>query len=312
MYQTANKLLTLLLRSTLVQMASLLTAPPIRVSRPFQAAPGSSTGKRAGRARRAPAAAAVAGVTAVAGQTSTFEEFLLDTQQRIIQATEALDGSGARFVHDRWERSPGNPNAGYGITSVLEGGSVLEKAAVNVSIVGGVLTPARAKAMSSRGREGIDPEGGQSYSAAAMSLVYHSAHPHIPTLRADVRVFDVAGQQWLGGGCDLTPFYVREGDFGEFHQFWRALCDRHGPQLYPEFKQWCAAGGGGGELRHFLSWLNRGWCGGGWAQTCPPEAARVSKLTPPPCPLLLLLPVGREAPYPAPRTPTPSPSPLQA
>ena len=28
--------------------------------------------------------------------------------------------------------------------------------------------------------------------AAAMSLVFHSAHPFIPTLRADVRLFEVS------------------------------------------------------------------------------------------------------------------------
>lgn len=74
---------------------------------------------------------------------------------------------------------------------MLEGGDVLEKAAANISVIKGVLTPERAKAMSSRGRDSIDPEGGQPYSAVAMSLVFHSAHPFIPTLRADVRLFEV-------------------------------------------------------------------------------------------------------------------------
>lgn len=69
----------------------------------------------------------------------------------------------------------------------------LAQAAVNVSLIQGQLNPERAKAMSSRGR-GIDPQGGQSYSAAALSLVYHPAHPHVPTLRADVRLFEV--QAW--------------------------------------------------------------------------------------------------------------------
>ena len=107
-----------------------------------------------------------------------------------------------------------------------------------------------------------------------MSLVFHSAHPHIPTLRADVRLFEVSGwagnpapgcrlllwgrapasfsgftaptlpfcpcraaaaqvegQAWYGGGCDLTPFYVHESDFAEFHGFWRATCDRHDPTV---------------------------------------------------------------------------------
>ncbi|KAK9908426.1 hypothetical protein WJX75_007683 [Coccomyxa subellipsoidea] len=82
------------------------------------------------------------------------------------------------------------------MTAVLEGGDLLEKAAVNVSIVQGTLTAERAKAMSSRGR-GIDPDGGQAYSAAALSLVYHPAHPFVPTLRADVRRFQVGDQDTL-------------------------------------------------------------------------------------------------------------------
>lgn len=91
----------------------------------------------------------------------------------------------------RWERDVGDANAGYGITAVLEGGSVLEKAAANVSVVRGVLSAERAAAMSSRGRAEIDSGGGQPYSAVAMSLVFHTATPWIPTLRADVRMFEV-------------------------------------------------------------------------------------------------------------------------
>ena len=36
---------------------------------------------------------------------------------------------------------------------------------------------------------------------------------------------------WYGGGCDLTPFYVCEEDFAEFHAFWKATCDAHAPQV---------------------------------------------------------------------------------
>lgn len=61
---------------------------------------------------------------------------------------------------------------------------------MNVSFVQGKLTPERAVAMSSRGR-GIDAQGGQPYSAAALSLVFHPANPLVPTLRADVRLFEV-------------------------------------------------------------------------------------------------------------------------
>jgi coproporphyrinogen III oxidase len=91
--------------------------------------------------------------------------------------------------------------AGYGITAVLEGGRLLEKAAANISVVKGTLSAARAQSMSSRGRSSIDPAGGQPYAAAAMSLVFHSAHAMVPTLRADVRLFQVGGLGGVVAGC---------------------------------------------------------------------------------------------------------------
>ena len=164
-----------------------------------------------------------------------FDDFVLELQDTIIREAELLDGSGKSFNRDSWERG----SSARGITAVMENGNVVEKAASNVSIIKGVLTKSRAEAMSSRGRDCIDPEGGQEYSAAAMSLVFHSGHAHIPTLRADVRVFEVAGQQWFGGGCDLTPFYVYEEDFRDFHGFWKGVCEKYDPSLYNSYKTWC-------------------------------------------------------------------------
>ncbi len=62
------------------------------------------------------------------------------------------------------------------------------QAAVNVSVVRGRLSKERAANMSARGR-GV--AAGDPYAAAAMSLVFHPAHPMVPTLRADVRLFEV-------------------------------------------------------------------------------------------------------------------------
>ena len=173
----------------------------------------------------------------IAASSSEFEDYILETHNQIIGGAEALEEGRKSFVHDKWQRDA--PTSGYGITSVLEGGNLLEKGAVNVSVIEGVLSPERAQAMSSRGRAGIDPSGGQPYSAAALSLVFHSAHPFLPTLRADVRLFEVDGQKWYGGGCDLTPFYIVEEDVVAFHSYWKSVCDAHEPTLYPEFKAWC-------------------------------------------------------------------------
>ena len=83
-----------------------------------------------------------------------------------------------------------------------------------------------------------------------MSLVLHSANPHLPTFRSDVRYFECAvrlvvaflidwwgrcsmccavegltdsshfhnhhhatqGKGWFGGGADLTPYYLHDAD----------------------------------------------------------------------------------------------------
>lgn len=51
--------------------------------------------------------------------------------------------------------------------------------------------------------------------------------------------WQVAGQSWFGGGCDLTPSYLFEEDAAEFHSFWKGVCDKHHPDIYPEQKAWC-------------------------------------------------------------------------
>jgi coproporphyrinogen III oxidase len=38
----------------------------------------------------------------------------------------------------------------------------------------------------------LDENGGQPYKAVALSLVFHPLNPHVPTLRADVRMFQVS------------------------------------------------------------------------------------------------------------------------
>ncbi|CAM9669922.1 unnamed protein product, partial [Hapterophycus canaliculatus] len=165
----------------------------------------------------------------------SFAAFLMETQADICRQAENSDGR-ATFCTDRWERE--GSSKGFGITRVLEGGELLEKAACSVSIIHGVLTPERAKAMSSRGRSNIDSTGGQAYSAAAMSLVFHTASPLVPTFRADVRYLEVAGEGWFGGGADLTPYYLDDGDVEGFHRFYKDICDRYDAGAYPRFKKW--------------------------------------------------------------------------
>ncbi len=138
-------------------------------------------------------------------QEEDWEKLVLDLQKNICSEAEAADGKG-KFCVDRWEREAGG---GYGITRVLEGGNLWEKAACSVSVVRGQLSKERAAAISARGQSVVAPN--QPYFAAACSLVFHSASPMVPTFRADVRYFKVgSGEGWYGGGADLTPYYLFE------------------------------------------------------------------------------------------------------
>ncbi|KAH9325547.1 hypothetical protein KI387_005725, partial [Taxus chinensis] len=151
---------------------------------------------------------------------------------------ELADGSSRSFCTDKWLRGQDSSN-GYGITRVIEDGNLLEKGAVNVSIVYGQLSEARAKAMSSRGR-GI--AAGSYYFAGALSLVFHPQNPYVPTFRADVRYFEIdGGFGWFGGGADLTPCYLDVEDAQFFHHSLKKLCDQYDPSFYSQCKSKCDA-----------------------------------------------------------------------
>ncbi|XP_024397147.1 uncharacterized protein [Physcomitrium patens] len=181
---------------------------------------------------------AAATVSRPAFTQEEFEAFLVNLQSSICDEAATADGSGKMFGFDKWQRGA-DPSNGYGITRVLEGGDLLEKAAANVSIVRGSLSEARAKAMSARGR-GV--EAGASYFAGALSLVFHPRNPYVPTFRSDIRYFVVEGSQgWFGGGADLTPCYLFEEDARSFHAFYKSICDKYSPSLYEESKAACDA-----------------------------------------------------------------------
>ncbi|CAL6439942.1 unnamed protein product [Bathycoccus prasinos] len=156
-----------------------------------------------------------------------FESFLFEWQSELCDKLTRLDGSNEKnnregFCDDPWEREDGS----FGRTRVFSDGDLFEKAACNVSVIRGTLTETRAKTMSSRGRKGINPKGGQKYNACALSLVWHPRSPHVPTFRADIRRFAVEPDSasvgtetnaWYGGGMDLTPYYLDEEDVKHFH-----------------------------------------------------------------------------------------------
>lgn len=158
--------------------------------------------------------------------------FLTDLQRRICAALEVEDGTKT-FRKDAIARDGG----GSSTPCVLEGGAVIERAAVNFSHTRGVRLPAAA----TERRKDLE---GADYEAASLSLIVHPTNPYAPTTHANFRCFRAARDgatlaAWFGGGFDLTPYYGFDEDCRLWHSSAKAACDPFGPGLYARFKESC-------------------------------------------------------------------------
>ena len=161
--------------------------------------------------------------------------FLVGLQARITGALNEIDPTP--FVSDAWEKPAGEKLQGNGITKIMEGGPVFERAGCGFSHVTGPQLPPSATQHR--------PElAGAPFEAMGVSLVFHPRNPHVPTVHMNVRMIAAkpAGQDpvaWFGGGMDLTPYYGHDEDAVHFHQTCKDALDPFGQQLYPRFKVWC-------------------------------------------------------------------------
>jgi len=167
--------------------------------------------------------------------TRSVRDYLLDLQQRIVDALEGIDGQ--LFITDDWHKEPTEPLRGNGRSRMLEGGNVFERAGVGFSHVQGDQMPPSATAA----RPLL---AGRGFEALGLSLVFHPRNPYCPTVHMNVRLF-IAQQEgaepvfWFGGGMDLTPYYGFEEDAQHFHGVCRDALAPFGDTLYPRFKKWC-------------------------------------------------------------------------
>ena len=163
-------------------------------------------------------------------------DYLIGLQARITHAIESRDGQ-ATFLTDAWAKAPGGPLQGDGITKILEGGAVFERAGCGFSHVRGPRLPPSATQHR--------PElAGAPFEAMGVSLVFHPRNPYAPTVHMNVRMI-AAGHPggpsacWFGGGMDLTPIYGFEEDAVHFHRTCQQALVPFGDDKYPRFKQWC-------------------------------------------------------------------------
>ena len=165
----------------------------------------------------------------------TVRDYLLGLQARITQACAGVDGG--EFAVDAWKKSEGEPLQGDGVTMILEGGAVFERAGCGFSHVTGPRLPPSATQHR--------PElAGCGFEAMGVSLVFHPRNPYAPTVHMNVRMLAAAQEggdpvTWFGGGMDLTPYYGFEEDAVHFHRACKQALEPFGADKYPRFKTWC-------------------------------------------------------------------------
>ena len=140
--------------------------------------------------------------------------------------TSFMEIDGGVFEKKKWKHK----GTGGGEMSVMKG-KVFEKVGVNISTVSG--------AFSEEYRSKIKgTENSPNYWASGISLVAHMQSPKVPAFHFNTR-FLVTGQNWFGGGADMTPTFVNKKDTAHFHSKMKQACDPHNKGYYPEFKKKC-------------------------------------------------------------------------
>ncbi len=145
-------------------------------------------------------------------------------QDNICKVIEEADGTG-KFQEEVWQHH----EIGGGRTRILQNGSILEKAGVNFSGVGGKLSENILKALNLKENE---------FYATGVSIVMHPISPMVPIIHMNVRYFETPEEYWFGGGIDLTPHYVDKEDARVFHHKLKEVCDHTDKTYYDRFKTW--------------------------------------------------------------------------
>ena len=153
-------------------------------------------------------------------------QYFKSLQDQICDGIAKADGQGT-FKEDVWTRSEG----GGGQSRVIQHGKILEKAGVNFSAVHGPLHPKMVTSLDIK--EEVD------FLATGVSIVMHPFNPWVPIIHMNVRYFELSnGQNWFGGGIDLTPHIIIPEQAKWFHQQLKSACDLFDPMYYPTYQKW--------------------------------------------------------------------------
>ncbi|RAP23444.1 oxygen-dependent coproporphyrinogen oxidase [Candidatus Marinamargulisbacteria bacterium SCGC AG-343-K17] len=172
-------------------------------------------------------------------QAQQFATLVKTRQNDICDALSAIDD--VPFHVDEWTR----PGGGGGNTRILTS-STFEKAGVNTSQVFGTISTKEAPMFSTL-IDKVNPKftltDDSHFFATGVSLVIHPKNPFVPTVHANYRFFECTNNTstiwWMGGGADLTPYYLDEDDATHFHTTHHQVCEAFIPGCYNDYKKAC-------------------------------------------------------------------------
>ncbi len=175
----------------------------------------------------------------VSDQANQFVQLIEKRQDEICSSIASIDE--ASFSIDLWDR----PGGGGGNTRILTS-ETFEKAGVNSSQVFGQLKQEELP-MFRQLIQKVEPDFEVSirseFFATGISLVIHPKNPFVPTVHANYRYFEVTNDHqsvwWMGGGADLTPYYLFDDDVTHFHSVHYNHCETFLKGSYDSFKSKC-------------------------------------------------------------------------
>ena len=130
-----------------------------------------------------------------------------------------------------------NSDIAKGHVKIISEGTTFEKAIASFSMIKSSNLP-----NSSSIKKRFPSSSG--YIAMGVSVIAHPLSPLIPTSHLNVRIFlifdhDKLVDWWIGGGCDLTPFFDDIEDFKFWHKSLKSYLDTYDKTFYNLFAKQC-------------------------------------------------------------------------
>ena len=165
--------------------------------------------------------------------SNQIEKRFLEIQENILDDLLSLESPKNRKpIVDNWKSK-----IGKGKTCVVENGAVFEKAVVTFSSISGKKLPL-SSGISKKSNKTIK------FNAMGVSVICHPKNPKAPTSHFNVRTFMIYDKKgleswWIGGGCDLTPFFPYKSDITLWHKSLKSMFVQFNKTFYRKFAKEC-------------------------------------------------------------------------